>query len=84
LNPSAIKEEIRIHDLRVDVKGQPRKFAIDQLYDQKFKKLLYYQWVQSATICRYNLSNHKRGKFYPALRNCSLLCKPTICTKTTN
>jgi hypothetical protein len=84
LNPSAIKEEIRIHDLRVDVKGQLRKFAIDQLNDQKFKKLLYYQWVQSSTIWRYNLSNHKRGKFYPAQKNCSLLYKPTTCTKTTN
>jgi hypothetical protein len=44
-NPSAIKEEIRTQDLGVDVKGQLGKLAIDQFYNQKFKKVLYYHWV---------------------------------------
>jgi hypothetical protein len=44
-NPSAIKEEIGTHDLGVDVEGQLGKLAIDQLYNQKLKKFLYYHWV---------------------------------------
>jgi hypothetical protein len=84
LDPSAIKEEIGIQDLRVDVKGQLRKFAIDQLYNQKFKKFLYYCWVQSSIICRYNLGSHKISKFYPTPKNHSLLYTPIICTKTKN
>jgi hypothetical protein len=39
LNPNAIKEEIRIQDLRVDVEGQLKKLAIDQLYNRKVQKV---------------------------------------------
>ncbi len=39
----------------MDVKGQLRKLAIDQLYNQKFKKFLCHHWVQSSIIYKYNL-----------------------------
>jgi hypothetical protein len=63
----------------VDVEEQLRKLVIDQLYNQKFKKFLYYRWVQSSIVHRYNLGSH-RGKFYLTPRNHSLLCTP--CAKT--
>jgi hypothetical protein len=66
----------------VDVEGQLGKLTIDQLYNQKFKKFLYYYWVQSSIIHKHNLSSHKKGKFYLAPRNHSLLYTPTTCTKT--
>jgi hypothetical protein len=55
----------------VDVEGQLRKIAIDQLYNQKFKKFLYYSWVQSSIIHKCNLGSHKKSKFYlaPKFRN---------------
>jgi hypothetical protein len=68
----------------VDVKGQLGKLAKNQLYNQKFKKFLYYHWVLSFIICRYNLNSHKKGKFYPTTRNRSLLYTPIAYTKTTN
>jgi hypothetical protein len=68
----------------VDVEGQLKKLAIDQLYNQKFKKFLYYRWVQNSMICRYNLGSHKKGRFYPSPRNHSLLYTPTAYIKTTN
>jgi hypothetical protein len=80
-NSSAIKEEIRTQDLGVDVKGQLGKPTIDQLYNQKFKKFLYCRWVQSSIIRKYNLSSHKKSKFYLAPRNHNLLYTPTTCTK---
>jgi hypothetical protein len=66
----------------VDVKGQLRKLAINQLYNQKFKKFLCYCWVQSSIIHRYNLGSHKRNIFYPIPRNHNLLYTPTTCAKT--
>jgi hypothetical protein len=65
----------------VDVEGQLRKLAKDQLYKQKFKKFLCYHWVQSSIICRYNLGSHKKSKFYLAPRNHSLLYTPIAYTK---
>ncbi len=62
------------------IEGKLGKLTIDQLYNTKFKNLLYYRWVQSSIICRYNLGSHKRGKFYPTPRNHSLLYKPIACT----
>jgi hypothetical protein len=66
----------------VDVEGQLKKLVIDQFYKQKFKKSLCYHWVQSSIICIYNLGSHKRGKFYLAPKNHSLLYTPTTYTKT--
>jgi hypothetical protein len=40
LDPNLINE-----DSDVDIKGQLRKLAIDQVYNQKFKKFLCYHWV---------------------------------------
>jgi hypothetical protein len=68
----------------VDIQRKLRKFTIDQFYNTNFKKKLYYCWVQSYIICEYNLNSHKRGKFYPTPRNCSLLYTPIACTTTTN
>ncbi len=65
----------------MDVKGQLGKLVIDQFYNQKFKKFLYYCWVQSSIIHKYNLGSHKKGKFYPALRNRNLLYTLITCTK---
>jgi hypothetical protein len=65
----------------VDVEELLRKLVIDQLYNQKFKKFLYYLWVQSSIVHRYNLGSHK-GRFYPTPRNHSLLYTPTTCAKT--
>jgi hypothetical protein len=76
-----MKEEIGTRDSDMDVEGQLRKLAIHQFYNQKFKKFLCYHWVQSSIILRYNLGNHKRGKFYPTLRNHNLLYTPTNYTK---
>ncbi len=44
-DPSAIKKEIGTQDLKVDVEGELGKLAINQLYNQKFKKFLYYHCV---------------------------------------
>jgi hypothetical protein len=67
----------------VDVKGWLKKVTIDQLYNQKFKNLfLYYPWVESFIVRRYNLNNHKQGKFHPLQRNHSLLYTPTTCIET--
>jgi hypothetical protein len=68
----------------MDVEGQLRHLAKDQLYNQKFKKFLYYHWVLSFIICRYNLNSHKKGKFYSTPRNRSLLYTLIAYTKTTN
>jgi hypothetical protein len=67
----------------VDIEGKLRKLTIDQLYNTKFKKFLFYRWVQSSIICKYNLNSHKRGRFYPTPRNHSLLYTPITCTTTT-
>jgi hypothetical protein len=40
--------------------------------------------MKSFIIHRYNLGSHKRNKFYPTPKNCSLLYTPTTCTKTTD
>ncbi len=65
----------------MNVEKQLRKLVIDQLYNQKFKKFLYYFRVQSSILHKYNLGSH-RGRFYLAPRNHSLLYTPTTCTKT--
>ncbi len=57
--------------------------AINQLYNQKFKKFLCYHQVQDSIICKYDLSNYKRSKFDPTSRNCNLYT-PIACIKTTN
>ncbi len=67
----------------MDVEGKLGKFAIDQLYNIKFKKFLYYYSVRSFIIHRYNISSHKRNRFYLILRNHNLLYTPTTCTTTT-
>jgi hypothetical protein len=84
LDHNAIKEEMTFSDLGVDVEGQLRKLVIDQLYNQKFKKFLYYCWVQSYVICKCNIGSHKRSKFYLAPKIHNLLYTPITCTKTTN
>jgi len=45
LDPNVIKDEIENQDSRVNIEGQLGKVAIDQLYNQKFKKFIYYHWV---------------------------------------
>jgi hypothetical protein len=65
----------------VDVEGQLKKLAIDQLYNQKFKNFLFYCWVQSSIIWRYNLGNHNKEIFYPTPRIHNLLYTPTTYTK---
>ncbi len=77
LDPNAIKEK----DLDMDVEGQFKKLAINQLYNQIFKKFLCYHWVQSSIIRRYNLGSCKRNRFDPAVRNYNLLYAPTDYTK---
>ncbi len=66
----------------MDVEGQLRKLTINQLYNHKYKKFLCYHWVRSSIIYRYNLGNHKIGKFYPTPRNHSLLYTCITCIKT--
>jgi hypothetical protein len=51
-DPCAINEKIGTQDSNVNVKRQLKMLAIDQLYNQKFKKFLCYHWVQSSIICR--------------------------------
>ncbi len=53
----------------MDVERQLRKLAIDQLYNQKFKNFLFYRWVQSSIICKYNLGNRNRDKFLSNSKN---------------
>jgi hypothetical protein len=67
----------------VDVEGKLGKLAIDRHYNTKFKKFLYYCWVQSFIIHRYNLGCHKRNRFHLTLRNHNLLYTPTTYTTTT-
>ncbi len=67
----------------MDVEEKLGKFAIYQFYNIEFKKFFYYYWVQSLIIHRYNLGNHKRGRFYLTLRNHNLLYTPTTYTTTT-
>jgi hypothetical protein len=57
----------------VDVEGQLGKLAIDQLYNQKFKKILYYRWVKSFIIRKCNLDSHKKSKFDLAQKICNML-----------
>jgi hypothetical protein len=68
----------------MDIQGKLEKFTINQLYNTKFKKNVYYRWVQSFIICKYNLDTHKRGRFYPTPGNRNLLYTPIACTTTTN
>ncbi len=69
----------------MDVKEQLGKVTIDQFYNQKFKNLfLYYRWVQISIVRRYNLNNHKQGRFHPLQRNHSFLYTPTTCIETIN
>jgi hypothetical protein len=53
---------------KTKIQGYPRghlgRDAIDELYNQKFKKFLYYCWIQSCIIPRYNISSHKIGSFF--------------------
>jgi hypothetical protein len=66
----------------VDARGHLRKDEIDELYNQKFKKFLYYCWRLNSIIPWYNIGSHKRGRFLQAPRNHNLLYKPTTYTKT--
>jgi len=68
----------------MDVKGKLEKLVINQLYNTKLKKKLYYHWVQSFIIRKYNLGSHKRSRFYPAPRNCNLLYTPIAYTTVTH
>jgi len=76
-----MKNETKNQDLRVDVKGQLWKVAIDQFYNQKFRKFLYYCWVQNSIVHRYDLNSHKWSKYHSTQRNCNLLYTPVACTK---
>jgi len=58
---------------KINVERQLGKVTINQFYNQKFRKFLCYCWVQSFIIRRYNLNNHKRGRFHLAKRNHNLL-----------
>ncbi len=66
----------------MDTKWQLGKDAIDELYNQKFKKFLYYHWIQSFIIFNYNICTHKKGRFLQAPRSCNLLYIPITCTWT--
>jgi len=76
--------EIKNQNSWVYVEGQLWKVVIDQFYNQKYRKFLYYCWLQSFIVCRYNLHSHKQRKFQPIQRNRNLLYTPTTCTKTIN
>jgi len=77
---NVIREEGENQVSRVDAKWHLGKDAIGKLYHQKFKKFLYYLWIQSFIIFNYNICTHKKGRFLQAPRSCNLLYIPIACT----
>jgi len=70
-------EQSQKQDLHVISKGQIRRIAIDhELYNHTFKKFLYYNWVQSSLVPRYNIKNHKKNRFHQIPRNHNLFYTP--------
>ncbi len=65
----------------MNVRGQIGKITIDELYNEKFKKFLYYHWVQRFIVPSYNTSTHIRGKFVQVPKNRSLVYTLTTCIK---
>jgi hypothetical protein len=65
----------------VDVEGQLGKLAIDQFYNQKFKKFFILLLGAKFIIRKCNLGNHKKSKFYlaPKIRSfCTHLSQTKI------
>jgi hypothetical protein len=54
-------------------KGINRNVTINELYNEKFRKFLYYCWVQRFVVFSYNTNSRKICRFVQAPRNCSLV-----------
>ncbi len=54
-------------------RGINRKVTIDDLYNEKFRKFLYYCWVKRFVVFNYNINSHIRSRFVQGPRNCNLV-----------
>ncbi len=83
-NASVVKKQKENQDSRVNAREHLRKDAINELYNRKFMKFLYYCWKLNSIIPRYSIGSHKKGRFLQVLINHNLLYTLITYTKTIN
>jgi hypothetical protein len=68
----------------VDLKDDVGIKVIKRLYKQKFKKYIYYHWIQQSICRNYKVTTLKKKIYQLAPINRTLQFIPIVCTNTSN
>ncbi len=58
--------------------------VVNKLYNQKFKKYIYYCWIQKSIHRSYKITAPTKGKYQLVPTNHTLQFVPTTCTNTSD